>query len=107
LKVKILLKDILYIEVYDHTCCIHTIAKTENIKTIQSSRLPLHEIEKQLDNNFLKTHRSYIVNMRYVKNINENNFELSNGAVVPIRRNDKLTVKQVYMDYLFAQTRGM
>jgi DNA-binding LytR/AlgR family response regulator len=107
LKVKILLKDILYIEVFDHTCYIHTISKNEDVKTIESSRLPLHEIEKQLDNNFLKTHRSYIVNMRYVKNINENDFELINGAVVPIRRNDKLTVKQLYMDYLFAQTRGM
>jgi DNA-binding LytR/AlgR family response regulator len=107
LKVKILLKDILYIEVFDHTCYIHTISQTESMKTIEISRLPLHEIEKQLNNNFLRTHRSFIVNMRYVKNITENNFEPINGAVVPIRRNDKLTVKQVYMDYLFEQTRSM
>jgi DNA-binding LytR/AlgR family response regulator len=79
-----------------------------NIKTIKSSRLTLGEIEKQLDgNNFLKTHRSFVVNMRYVKNITGNDFELINGTTVPIRRNDKATIKQAYMDYLFAQTRDM
>jgi len=101
LTVKILLKDILFIEMFDHDCLIHTPAKT--IK----SRLTLDEIGRQLDGStFLKTHRSYIVNMRYIKSINENDFQLSNGALVPIRRNDKLTVKQVYTDYLFTLKRG-
>ncbi|MDR2964252.1 MAG: LytTR family DNA-binding domain-containing protein [Treponema sp.] len=113
LKVKILLKDILYIEIYDHTCYIHTMPQTEDIKTkgckiIESSRLTLQEVERHLDKtNFLKTHRSFIVNLRYVKNVNENNFELTSGATIPIRRNNKLAVKQAYMDYLFTQTRDM
>jgi DNA-binding LytR/AlgR family response regulator len=101
LAVKILLKDILFIETFDHDCLFHT---AENqIK----SRLTLDEIQRQLDGStFLKTHRSYIVNMRYIKSISENDFVLTNGTMIPIRRNDRLAVKQAYMDYLFELRRG-
>ena len=99
--VRVLLKDILFIEVFGNDCLIHTPAMT--IK----SRITLDELQKQLDGKvFLRTHRSYVVNMRYIQNIAENDFMLTNGVLVPIRRSDKLAVKQAYMDYLFALRRG-
>jgi DNA-binding LytR/AlgR family response regulator len=98
---KILHKDILFIEMFNHDCWFHT--TDSKIK----SRLTLDEVQRQLDGStFLKTHRSYIVNMRYIKSISKNDFVLTNGAMIPIRRNDKLAVKQVYIDYLFALRRG-
>jgi len=102
LTIRILLKDIEYIEVIKNICMIHTTAET--IK----SYCPLEEIEQQLaDSAFLRTHRSYIVNMRYIVDVAENDFVLKGGGYVPIRRNDKLAVKQAHRDYLFSLSRGM
>ena len=105
LKVRVPLKDILYIEVLDHVCLIHTLADTTK------SYCPLDEIEQQLDNmgehTFLRIHRSYIVNMRHIDDVAENDFLMRNGAAVPIRRKDKLEVKQAYRDHLFSLARGM
>jgi DNA-binding LytR/AlgR family response regulator len=95
LTVKIYLKDIMYIESYDTVLHIHTVA--EIIKTF----LPLSEIEKQLDEKtFLRTQRSYIVNMRYINDMTADDFILENGTAIPIRRSEKQAIKQVYRDYL-------
>jgi DNA-binding LytR/AlgR family response regulator len=98
--VKVLLKDITHVEVYSNYCLIHT--TTGVIKC----RLTLDEIEQRLANGgFLRTHRSYVVNMRYIQSVAEDDFVLTNGTLIPIRRNDKLAVKQIHMDYLFALRR--
>jgi len=102
LTVRILLKDIRFIEVLKNTCLIHTTSET--VKSYCS----LEVIEQQLGGStFLRTHRSYIVNMRYIDDVAENDFVLKNGECVPIRRNDKLAVKQAHRDYLFSLARGL
>jgi len=98
--VKIPLKDIIFIEIHAHYGLIHT------AKEVTKCRLTLDEVEQQLKGkNFLRTHRSFIVNMRYISNVDDNDFIMTNGESVPIRKNDKLKIKQEYMDYIFAQTR--
>ncbi|MCL2456374.1 MAG: LytTR family DNA-binding domain-containing protein [Defluviitaleaceae bacterium] len=98
--VRVLFKDIFYVEVFGNDCVFHTAQKT--IK----SRVTLDEIQKQLDAGiFLRTHRSFIVNMRYIQNVADNDFVLTNGALVPIRKKDGLIVKQMYMDYVFEKRR--
>ena len=103
--VKILLKDIMYIEIFDHACLIHT--ESETIKCYRS----LDEIERQLAGMearmFLRTHRSFIVNMRYINDTADSDFLLKDGTAVPIRKKDKLAVNQAYRDYLFSLLRGM
>ena len=105
LAVRVRLADILYIEIFNHTCLIHTVSE------VIKNYLPLDEIEKLIDKHgehtFLRTHRSYIVNMLHINDITENDIVMSNGAMVPIPRNNKLKAKQAYTDYLFATTRGM
>ena len=102
LTVRILLKDIRFVEVFKNICLIHT--TTETIKSYCS----LDEIEQQLCGNpFLRTHRSYIVNMRYIDDVSENDFLLKNGGRVPIRKNANSAVKQAHRDYLFALSRGV
>ena len=105
LMVRVLLKDIMYIEIFDHACLIHTEAET--IKSYRS----LDEIERQLmcmgARMFLRTHRSFIVNMRYIEDAEDSDFLLKNGAAVPIRKKDKLAVNQAYRDYLFSLLREM
>ena len=101
---RVRLKDILYIEIYNHTCLIHTVSET--IKNY----LSLDEVTQMLDaqgtHTFLRTHRSFIVNMRYIGAITENDFLLTNGVAIPIRRSNKLEIKQAYMDYLFTLARN-
>jgi len=100
LTVRIYIKDIMYIESFDTSLYIHTVK--EKIKTF----LPLSEIEKQLENStFLRTQRSFIVNMRYIDDVTANDFILENGKAVPIRRSDKPAIKQAYRDYLSEITR--
>jgi len=101
LTIRAYLKDIIYIESFGDSLHIHTVNGT--IKTF----LPISEMEKQLGSKtFLRTHRSFIVNIPYIKDVAESDFILTNGALIPIRRNDKMTVKQAYMDYVFTYTRG-
>jgi len=98
--VRVLLKDITYIEVFGHDCLIHTPSKT--IK----SRRSLDDIEQELDkDSFMRTHRSFIVNMRYIEDIARDTFLLTTGATVPISRKNKQAVKQAYEDYIFTLTR--
>jgi len=102
LTVKILIKDIMKIEALNQACYIQTVSE------IIKSYLSLDEIQRQLGGNpFLRTHRSYIVNLRYVKDVKENDFVLTDGTIVPIRRSDKLAIKQKFRDYVFKMMRGM
>ncbi len=98
--VKILINDIYYIDVYDKTCFIHL--KDKVIKTYSSLTKLLNLLEKS---SFLKCHRSYIVNMLYIKEMLSNDFILKNGEKIPITKNDKLNLKQTYLDFVFHQMR--
>lgn len=98
--VKIPLKGIHYIEVYDKTCFIHM--EQELVKTYTS----LDEIDQQLDKPvFLRCHRSYIVNMRYIVNVGDNDFLLHTGVRIPISKAKKQVIKQQYLHFLFSAAR--
>ena len=96
--VKILINDIYYIDVYDKTCFIHL--KDKVIKTYSSLTKLCNLLEKS---SFLKCHRSYIVNMLYIKEMLSNDFILKNGEKIPITKNDKLNLKQTYLNFVFHQ----
>lgn len=98
--IKILLNDIYYIDVYDKNCFIHL--KDKVIKTYTSLTNLLNLLE---NSSFLKCHRSYIVNMLYINEMLSNDFILRNGAKIPITKNDKLNLKQTYLDFVFHQMR--
>ncbi|MDR2590049.1 MAG: LytTR family DNA-binding domain-containing protein [Oscillospiraceae bacterium] len=95
LLVKIYLKDIMYIECFNTAIHIHT--TKEVIKTF----LPLSEMEKKLnDKMFLRTQRSFIVNMRYIDDMTAESFILRNGKSIPIRRHERIKIKQIFREYL-------
>jgi DNA-binding LytR/AlgR family response regulator len=101
LSVKIFLKDIYYIEVYNKTSLIHT-----NLQTIKTYT-PLSKLWELLGKDpFLRCHRSYIVNMFYIDDILENDFLLKNGDKIPIRREAYSDIKQIYSDYFFEKMRN-
>ncbi|MFK7934682.1 MAG: LytR/AlgR family response regulator transcription factor [Saprospiraceae bacterium] len=70
--VKIAFLDILYIEVENHHCVLHTLNKKFVV------RMSLNDISKKLPPDlFLQTHRNYIVNARKI-----DSFDLADGVVL-------------------------
>ena len=74
---------------------IHT--STEKI-TIRKN---IGEIEKILPSEyFIRCHRSYIVNVRYIKSIIKNNVLLENGVKIPISRGKYKEVNDTFINYI-------
>ncbi len=61
--------------------------------------------EKQLerileDDRFIQPHKSFIVNMEHVERMLAHDFQMSDGSVVPISRNNLANVKRRYLEFL-------
>lgn len=96
----ILFQDILFVEVYGKTCLIHTENETF------STYITLSKIEEQLSSGpFLRCHRCYIANMKYIDRVLDKDFQLTDGTVIPIRKNGQQDVKDAYARYLFQLAR--
>lgn len=54
------------------------------------------------DLHFYKPHRSYIVNLRHVTELNKNGFISKNGKTVPVARDAYPKAKAAYMKYLLS-----
>lgn len=92
--------SILYIEVQDKLCTIHT--EKNEYHTYAS----LDSIFGMLGNDdFMKAQRSYLVNMNYIKTFQPNRLVLKNGKeIVPSRKN-RGELKKQYQEFLFALAR--
>ncbi|NBK97222.1 MAG: hypothetical protein EOM50_04285 [Erysipelotrichia bacterium] len=49
---------------------------------------------------FFKRHRSYIVNLRYLRNVDKKGLLLNNGIKIPISRNSQKKVLEKYFEYI-------
>ncbi|MBQ8496542.1 MAG: response regulator transcription factor [Clostridia bacterium] len=77
---KLPLDKIMYIEAQQNYIVIYTEKDEYRVKRTLSS------IEKELDNGFFRTGRSYIVGLRYVASISKTEIKLDNGTVIPLGR---------------------
>lgn len=82
-KSKVYLEELIFIKAEDHYLQLITKRKKEFV------RGKLSEIIIQLPPNFVKCHRSFIVNKNEVKQLLKNEVVLSNGAVIPYSRGFK------------------
>lgn len=97
---RILLNDLIFAEVYSNTLLIHTPSK--EVKTYVS----LDEFMKLLPaENFLRCHRSYVVNMNFIASQDDSDFVLKDGVRIPIPKKDRQLMRQKYSDYLFSTIR--
>lgn len=83
-KTKIYLKELIYIKSDDHYLQVFTIKKKEFIRGKMS------EILNQLPPNFVKCHRSYIINKNFVKYTNNKIIVMEDGTEIPFSRGFKL-----------------
>ncbi|MDR0818170.1 MAG: LytTR family DNA-binding domain-containing protein [Oscillospiraceae bacterium] len=97
--VNIPIDDIMYIEAANHNCLVHT--PTEVYETGRS--MTLSSFDKILrPPRFVHSHRSYIVNLSFVANI-DRDFLMKNGDTVYIRRGDVPAIREAYMNWLLAE----
>lgn len=90
------LSGIRYIEVYGHKTVLHTI-KGEVVVSQSLSAL-----EGALGGDpFLRCYRCFIVNMDFVKRLNEDSFLMKDGREIPISRDGRAGLKSRYMSYVF------
>lgn len=95
---KILLHDIVFIEVFNNTSVVHL--TNEAI----SSRVPLKDLEdtiRQADAHpdFLRCHRSYLINMNRITAYKNPFFVLDTGALIPVSKYRRGEVLRIYEDF--------
>lgn len=97
IKFSVLPSEIYYIETYNHVLTIYSSKGNFNLYK------PIGEIENLLhDFNFFRCHRSYIVNMAYIKLLKDNSTFVLNTSPptdVPIGIKYKESAKKAYLNY--------
>lgn len=90
--------EIEYIEIVNKICTIHHGGMQTN------TYMSLEKLTEHLDaSRFLRTHKSYIVNVAFIKTMGKNSFLMKDGTEVPIGRIHIVSCKRDYMKYLAKQ----
>ena len=91
---KLRLPALVYVEVLSHYLYFHT------TKRDYRSRGNISDVEKELEKyNFVRVHRSYIVNLRYVNKVLSKEVTVGD-KVLPVSRNYKEKLKEEYLKYI-------
>ena len=88
------LPALVYVEVLSHYLYFHT------TKRDYRSRGNISDVEKELEKyNFVRIHRSYIVNLKYVNKVLSKEVTVGD-KVLPVSRNYKEKLKEEYLKYI-------
>ncbi|MEG1475550.1 MAG: LytTR family DNA-binding domain-containing protein [Longicatena sp.] len=92
---------IIYVEVMNKHLYFHL---TDG--SVRKFSASLSEYEKQLleQPEFMKVHRSYIVNFAHMSELTTNSFFSQNGNVIPVSRLLYSDIRKEFMNYLFEET---
>lgn len=90
--VRIPLHEIRYLEVRKNYVTIHAQEDYEIKQT-------LYELEKNLDDGFCRTGRSFIVNLHYIKKITKKDVILEDGTEIPLSRGLYHSINQAMIRY--------
>lgn len=85
--------DIISVEAFAHYCNVTTINEIFEVKT------SISDIEKLLDEGFIRSHRSYIVGIHFIKSISKIDITLDSGAKIPLSRSNYNAVNQAFIRY--------
>ncbi len=77
----------------------HTVEITTNSDKITAS-LSISELEKALDEGFIRCHRSYIVGLKYINRITKNDVILDNNIKIPLSRRLYGKVNQSFISFI-------
>ncbi len=88
---KVFYSNILYFESKARLIDIHTSKKTDSFYG------KINEMEEVLNDNFLRCHQSYIVNLKYVIGLEGNHFILTTGEKIPISESRRSEAKKAFL----------
>ena len=91
---KLALSEIMYAEVFDRTLILHTV----NGKVEYRGRL--NEFEKCTDDTFFRTHRSYLINLRYLEKYTSSEVTMENGDRVLLAKQRYSELVRAYLRYI-------
>lgn len=93
---KIPLSSILYVDVYGHQARIHT-----NRGELETRR-GLDELEIAIDSSdFLRCHRSFLVNMNHVERVEGSDFRMDDHSLVPISSSNVTRIRSQFIDWTY------
>lgn len=92
-KTKILCKDILFIESRERKVIYNT------TNGLFEEYIKLDKAMQKLSNNFLRIHKSYAVNLKYIKDFSKSRILLITGSELPISRSHCDDVKKTIFEY--------
>lgn len=93
---RVLVGDILFVEIYDKNCHVHTSAE------VLTMRRTIGNLEDELGKtSFLRCHRSFIVNLEHVREYDATDFIMDNGERVPIRQAGRAAIKRAFREYSY------
>lgn len=90
------LSSILYIEILDHQSYIHIKNRTVVVRRSMS------DLVSSIDSpDFMRCHRSYLVNLNYVQSIENCDFRLTDGTLVPIRAGNLNKIREDFINWTY------
>lgn len=98
--VTLLFHCISYVEYNNHI--LHFYLDDGSSLTSSHIRISFEEAVAPLikDRRFLHPHKSYLVNMNYIRKITSHGLMMADGTMVPVPRKNSSSVKKEYMQYL-------
>ena len=91
-------RDVRFIEVRDHQAIVHT--RIQELTVWRS----LDELEETMDDpRFLRCHRSYLVNLDYVRSLDKRDFLMDDGCLVPVSRQKLQAAQERYQEWVTRQ----
>lgn len=88
------LDEILYLESRAHRTMIHTYEGEE------VCRDKISDLEQRMGDTFVRCHQSFLVNMKYIRRIENESFKLENGEEISISKRRYVETKERYSRYL-------
>ena len=88
------LDEILYLESRAHRTMIHTYEGEE------VCRYKISDLEQRMGDTFVRCHQSFLVNMTYIRRIENESFKLENGEEISISKRRYVETKNRYFAYL-------
>lgn len=97
---RIAVSSIWWVSAMGHNVILGIEDNQHSVKRV-TARNSMGELEKELlkDNSFQKTHRSYIVNLRFVKSITKTDIIMDNGDKIPLSRRMYRNVNESFIQF--------
>lgn len=101
---KIHIRDLEYCEVVNRSLILYLQNGTRLKSTVKIKEL--EEILRQFGC-FIRPHRSYLINLRYVENLSQKSITMKSGVVIPIPHGKYTQTKEQYFAYAFDNANGV